>query len=159
MLTISKLLEKWNIQMLLPRNKLFFLKKGSPVFVTMLQFSQTLSAGVSHSVHSVRQKEVLTVTKIKHPPAAQLSSTGTQSKWPLNSIIVLHCQIMGCHGLSTPDNAGPLPTNHWACYAANCSFSVLVCSWQTLSTLPFICSTPWQSAFFLNMTTLAKSNS
>lgn len=88
------------------------------------KISQVLSAGVSLSVHSVRHKEVLTVTEIKHPPAAQLSSTGTWSKWPLNSISV-----------STPDNAEPLPANHWACYAANCSFRVLDHRWRIHSRL------------------------
>lgn len=111
-----------------------------------------LSACVSLSVLSVRHKEVLTVTKIKAAPAAQLSSTGTQSKWPLNSISVLRCQIMGCHGLSTLDNTGPLCANHWTCYAANCSFSVLVCYWQTHSQLCCSSALPAHGQGFLNMT-------
>lgn len=110
----------------------------SPLKIGKIHFtkiSQVLSAGVSLSVHSVRHKEVLTVTEIKHPPAAQLSSTGTWSKWPLNSISVLRCQIRGRRGLSTPDNAEPLPANHWACYAANCSFRVLDHRWRIHSRL------------------------
>lgn len=129
------------------------LKPHNKLFERLTKISQVLSAGVSLSVHSVRHKEVLTVTKIKQAPAEQLSSTGTRSKWPLNSISVLRCQIMGCHRLSTPDNAGPLPANHWACYAANCSFSVLACNWQTHSQLCLSSALPAHGQlFFLNMT-------
>lgn len=39
---------------------------------------------MSPLVYSVGKQKVLTDADIKHPPAAQLSSTGTWSKWPPN---------------------------------------------------------------------------
>lgn len=78
---------------------------------------------------------VLTEAEIKRPHAAQLSSTGTRSKWPPNSISVLRCQIMGCCGLSSPDSTGPLSADREACYCANCSFGELDHCWRIHSNL------------------------
>lgn len=88
-----------------------------------------LSAGlVSFKVWGKRK--VLTDAEIKHPPAAQLSSTGTRSKWPPNQISVLLCQIRGRHSPSSPDSTGLLSADREACYCANCFFGELDRCWR-----------------------------